>query len=220
MAERAAAASEEAVVSRTWADLATNVPGQAARAQAQQLRDARPVATFLARFFGVHTDERAWRIGADGEERVARQLAKLDGCWRVLHAVPIGNRGADIDHVVIGPPGVFTINTKHHPSAKVWVGGNTVLVNGKRQPYVRNSRTEIRRAARMLEAQVGFAVPVYGLIVVVGTAKVTVKAQPEDRVAVLERRRVTRWLSDLGAIFPAASVDQIYSAARRSTTWA
>lgn len=64
-------------VPKPWVDLALNRPGEAARARAVELRQAAPVRTTLARFLGVHTDERAWRIGADGEESIARELAKL-----------------------------------------------------------------------------------------------------------------------------------------------
>ncbi len=73
-----------------------------AREAAQAARDAAPVKTTLARVLGVHTDERAWRIGADGEEKVAAQLAKAarkDLRWRFLHAIPVGERGSDIDHL-------------------------------------------------------------------------------------------------------------------------
>src|ERR1019366_9010690 len=51
------------------------------------------VRAFLARTFGGHTDERACRIGAEGEEEVAAQrerLAKKDPRWRLLHAIPAG----------------------------------------------------------------------------------------------------------------------------------
>jgi len=87
------------------------------------------VRTFVARVFGVHTEERAWRVGAVGEEKVADRLAKLvtkDPRWRVLHAIPVGERGSDIDHLAIGPAGVFTINAKYHAGAKIWVGGDTL----------------------------------------------------------------------------------------------
>jgi hypothetical protein len=43
---------------------------------------------------------------------VAKGLPKLDEAWRVLHSVPVGSRDSDIDHVVIGPGGVYTINAK------------------------------------------------------------------------------------------------------------
>jgi hypothetical protein len=52
---------------RPWVDLAANTPGAQARAQARVAREAAPVKTVLARLLGVHTDERAWRIGAEGK---------------------------------------------------------------------------------------------------------------------------------------------------------
>ena len=58
-------------------DLAANRPGAAARAKALEVRRAAPVRSRVARVMGVHTDERAWRVGADGEEEVGRRLAKL-----------------------------------------------------------------------------------------------------------------------------------------------
>jgi hypothetical protein len=88
------------------------------------------------RFWGDScTDEWAWRIGADGEEKVAAQFDKVAGKdprWQFIHAIPVGTRGSDIDHLVVGPGGVFTVNAKNHPNAKVWVGGDTFLVNGHR----------------------------------------------------------------------------------------
>jgi len=55
----------------------------------------------------------------------------------VLHAVPIGGRGSDIDHVLIGPGGVFVLNTKTHPGGKIWAGRNAIRVNGFAVPYLR-----------------------------------------------------------------------------------
>ena len=202
-------------------DLATNQPGAEAREQAQAARDAAPVRTVLARVLGVHTDERAWRIGADGEEKVAAQLAKVakkDPRWRSLHAIPVGDRGSDIDHLLIGPGGIFTVNTKNHPGAKIWVGGNTFMVNGHRQPYVRNSRYEAERAAKLLTAACGFPVYVQGLIVTVNADDVVIKTQP-DGVNVTWRNNLVKWLLRHGDIHAPETLDAIYEAARRSTTW-
>ena len=140
---------------------------------------------------------------------------------RVLHAVRVGDRGADIDHVVIGPGGVFTINTKHHPRASVWVGGDTVMVNGHREPYVRKSRYEARRASRLLAEHVGFPVPVTGLVAVVGArGGFTVKAQPADgAVAVVHGRGVARFLRSRPTCLDLRQIDAIHEVARRSTTW-
>jgi hypothetical protein len=90
-----------------WRDLALNRPGQLAREQAEAeltaMRERSRVGTFIARAIDMKTDERAWRVGAGGEETVGAKLEKLHAHgWRVLHAVPVGTRGGDIDHVLIG----------------------------------------------------------------------------------------------------------------------
>lgn len=206
---------------RPWVDLATNRAGAEARDRALAARDAAPVKTVFARVLGVHTNERAWRIGADGEEKVAAQLAKVarkDPRWRFLHAVPVGNRGADIDHIIIGPGGVFTANAKHHPGAKIWVGGNTFMVNGAKQPYIRNARYEAQRAAKILTDACGFPVFVEGLIITVNASDLVVKAQPEG-VIVAPRMQVAKWLPRLGDTLTMEAIDTIYNVARRSTTW-
>jgi hypothetical protein len=52
--------------------------------------------------------------GAEGEEHVGGLLEQLsDGGWRVIHDASLG-RG-NVDHILIGPPGVFTVETKSHP---------------------------------------------------------------------------------------------------------
>ncbi len=51
------------------------------------------------------------RKGARGEQSVGEVLESLDDRYRVHHGIDTG-RG-NIDHVVIGPTGVFTIETKN-----------------------------------------------------------------------------------------------------------
>lgn len=204
-----------------WQDLTMNKPGAGLREQAIAAREAAPVKTLLARVRRVHTQERAWRIGADGEELVGAQLsraAKKDSRWRFIHGVPVGNRGSDIDHLIIGPGGIFTVNTKHHPNTKVWVGGNTFMIDGHKTPYIRNSRYEATRAASLLTAACGFPVHVEGLIVTVNAADVTIKKAP-DGVHVTWRNDLTKWLLRHGDILTTETVQAVYDVARRSTTW-
>jgi hypothetical protein len=52
--------------------------------------------------------------GASGEEQVGGILDHMsDRGWRVIHDASLG-RG-NVDHILIGPPGIFTIETKSHP---------------------------------------------------------------------------------------------------------
>lgn len=52
--------------------------------------------------------------GASAEEHVGGLLEELPGDeWRVIHDASLG-RG-NVDHILIGPAGVFTVETKSHP---------------------------------------------------------------------------------------------------------
>jgi hypothetical protein len=130
----------------------------------------------------------------------------------------VGERGSDIDHVVIGPGGVFTLNAKNHPNAKLWIAGDTFLVNGQRHPYIRNSRFEAFRAAGLLSSAAGIKVDATGVVVPVGAAGVVIKKAPHD-VVVVNRMRLVKWLTSQPEILVPEVVGTIFEAARRSTTW-
>jgi hypothetical protein len=55
----------------------------------------------------------AWQRGAQGERRTARLLDRLvrDG-YVIFHDLAVPDSGANVDHLVIGPSGVFVIDSK------------------------------------------------------------------------------------------------------------
>jgi len=213
-------------VGASWDDLARNRPGQGVRTQADAalaaMKDRSRLGTFLTRAFDVKTDERAWRVGADGEESIGARLDRLTKHgWYVLHSVPVGTRGSDIDHVLIGPGGVYTLNTKNHPGGVVWVGQHAIKVNGTTVPYLRNSRFEAGRAEKLLTAIVGWPVIVRPVLVfLTGTLvpNVTIKQQP-DGVLILDRTDIPGAFKRAASRLTADQLDQVFEKARRSTTW-
>ncbi|MEQ4209835.1 nuclease-related domain-containing protein [Actinopolymorpha sp. B17G11] len=151
-------------------DLARNRPGQAAL-QAAQARST--TWTRLARLLGFRTRDASWRVGARGERLVGRTLwwARALG-WRSLHAIPVGDQGADIGHLLIGPGGILTINTKHHRGAHVKAGREVIFVRGQPTAYAAKALGEARRAAKLLSRAHGRPVEVSPLVVVVGAVRI------------------------------------------------
>ena len=175
-------------------DLAQNRPGQQVRAEAEALladmRERSRIGTFLARAFDVKTDERAYRVGAKGEEAVGPRLEKLvvHG-WHVLHSIPVGKGKSDIDHLLIGPGGAYTVNTKNHPMKQVWVGQHVIKVGGHSTRYIPIARYEAERAQKLLSAAVGFDAPAKAVLVILtGTVipQIAIKQMPEG-LLVLDR---------------------------------
>jgi hypothetical protein len=192
-----------------WRDLVRNEPGQA-------------LWDHLATLFELKArqERNAWRHAAQGEESLAAELWRIarPGQWRYLHSVPVGSRGSDIDHVLIGPGDVFTLNTKNHRGSNIWVSGNTFMVNGTRQRYLPNSRHEALRAGRLLSQACGFPVAVRGVIAVIDPRNFTIKEHPAD-VAVTTRVQLPRWLARQPQALDPIRVDAIFRIARRSCTW-
>ncbi|MEU5192136.1 nuclease-related domain-containing protein [Streptomyces klenkii] len=198
-------------------DLASNPPGTALRDllvnSGPSLRQ-RAVAWVLRR----PTKWDSWRKGLAGERRVGDELNRLGRQgWRVLHSIPLP-REVDIDHLLIGPGGVFSINTKHHHKKAVWVGDDAVKVNhGKPEPYVRKSRAEARRVERVLERYCGFAVPVEPVLVFVGVTDLKVVVT-QLKVRVYQEREVAA-LAPLSGVLTTDQVEQVYSVARHRQAW-
>ncbi|WP_162138954.1 nuclease-related domain-containing protein [Gryllotalpicola ginsengisoli] len=165
------------------------------------------------------TDEsRKWYVGALGELRVARELDKLGPEWTVLHAIPAGARGRDIDHLVVGPGGVFTINTKCHEEARVWVAGAHLRVNGVTKPYVLRSRDEATDASLALSRATGANVSVRGVIAFVAPKQLDIKSEPDD-VSIVSDRGLLRFLRRQRAVLSASMCAAIVAAAEQRATW-
>ncbi len=204
-----------------WDDLARNAPGASARARASELRHEHPLLTSAAALLGIRTSAQSFAAGARGERIVGRLLNRWAARygWHVLHAVPVGQRGADIDHVVIGPFGVVTVNTKTSGTT-VWVGEYGMTVGGKPVDYLRKSRREATRTARLLNQATGLDVPVQAAIVFAGARRITIRRGGPADIAVLPApRSLRRWLRRQPPVLQPAQVDAIYQAARKPASW-
>jgi len=78
-------------------------------------------------------DPERLRRGIRGEEAVAEALAGLPSSYWVLHGVSTGH--GDVDHVVIGPTGVFALETKAW-EGKFYRSRGQLYCNGKPAEHV------------------------------------------------------------------------------------
>lgn len=205
---------ESAPLATSGVDLATHRPGHAVLAHLWALH-----AEATAGGLGALTDEFVnYSVGFVGEEIVGAVLARRGGGWHVLHSVPVGSGSTDIDHVVIGPPGVFTINSKHHPGGRLQTkGAETVFLGQTWVPYARKSVAEATRATALLAAGCRFPGEARAVIAVVG-ARVDTRL-PLDNVAVVAGDQLLDWLYDQPQTLTPAQVEHVFASARWSRTW-
>lgn len=112
------------------------------------------VAIAMWRFFALRPVMRRLKLGLQGELVVGQYLDRLhaDG-YQVFH--DIEGQNFNLDHVLIGPAGVFTVETKTwnkpHANAKVTFDGERLLIGGKEAE--RDPVTQARAQAAWLRVQ-------------------------------------------------------------------
>jgi len=210
-----------------WEDLALRRPGHGLLEEAATARATR----------GPEAD-RPYRLRADGQHAVAAALAKLTrppalrrgrgARWRILHALPMAFAEGDVvlDHLVIGPPGLFVIEVANIPGGRVGLGDQQLdLGNGATLDLDRRRRIGVEAADRVSAALARAAgatetldpPAVYPVVAVVGAILVG-HGRPRG-VTVSRIGPLPRLLSAFGSPQSDLAVAQIHEVARRSTTW-
>ena len=162
--------------------------------------------------FRPSPDAVAWRRGAAGERRTARLLGPLERHgWAVLHDLAVPGSRANLDHLVIGPGGVFVIDSKQYrgrlqldPSGRLWHGRYPLA------PTLRAVSFEADQAAQVLPDPGVAVVP----IVAVHGAQVPWGKVVMDGVPVVSARRLPSMLRQLPAVLGPERVAALADQAR------
>ena len=124
--------------------------------EATLLRERRFIGSLLLKLQDDPLRTRAWERGASGERIVGARLDKLDGI-AVLHDRRIPGTRTDIDHIAIGPGGVYVIDAKlyggmvRHRRADHLRRDRRVSIEGdERAKLVARMRTQVSAITRAL----------------------------------------------------------------------
>ncbi|WP_407735807.1 nuclease-related domain-containing protein [Hyalangium sp.] len=157
-----------------------------------------------------------------GEEFVGRILASLKPLgWTILHDLEFDSDSdiGNVDHLAIGPQGVFVIDTKN-VSGLVSVGGYGIAVDGRAKDYVSQviaQAQEVRE--RLLQATGRRSLWVQGVLAFVD-ANMDVTGFPQD-VLVVRAENLVSVLQDAPPerTLGRNVLSELVQAAKASRTW-
>ncbi len=172
----------------------------------------------MARQMGPIAAE-AWAQGARGEERVGRILAPLRSQgWAIISDLQFNDVG-NIDHLAIGPQGVFVIDTKN-VRGLVSVGSAGIAVDGWPKEYVdqvREQAFEVRD--RLMQATTRESLWVQGILAFVD-ASMEVRGFPPDVLVVRAENLVSALQNSRpGRSLSAHELSELARAANAPSTW-
>lgn len=222
----AAARSADRPPRPSWRDLTQQIAGASQRLRVREVRDARRHGTGDRP--ELHRHERDLIAGAEGQEYVGQRLEELrPHGWHLIHSIPLGPNGADIDHLLIGPGGVVTLNTQNCAGADaeavrhIRVCEHQIYFDGHQTNQPVAVRQKAAEAERVLSRACGFAVDVLpALVILTGPNAPRIEfSQPTTDLLVLDWTTLIPRLAGLPTRLPEWRKRAVFSLARKSTTW-
>jgi hypothetical protein len=201
--------------------LAGHLAGHVAIGELLRAQGEIPTRTLVGRLFGLSPLSAETQVlyrGVVGEINVGESLDRLGTGWVVLHALTLDEDASDIDHLVIGPCGVFIVSTKNHSGLEVWASQRTFVAGGIRQPHIRDMELEMGQAERLLSESTGHPVQVAGILAIVAPKSLVVTEKHRD-VTIVPASQLVPWLMKRKGALSYAGVARIGAAAARASTW-
>ncbi|MGN6753342.1 MAG: nuclease-related domain-containing protein [Intrasporangium sp.] len=166
--------------------------GGSARRRADEL--LAQAAAARAQADALEHEAGAWQAGADGERRVATELAKLPASWQVLHdrLLRPGQSLTNIDHIVIGPSGLYLIDSKNWAGAVSVYNGTLWQHNGASRCRT-DALKQVLHAGAEVESAIGL--PVTPMIVLAGASSAKFLPCRVEGVEVVPARKLRSWLN-------------------------
>lgn len=139
--------------------------------------------------------------------------------WSVLHGITRNARGTDVDHLLIGPGGVFSINAKFHEGKKVWLSEHAIGVGGKATHHLREARSEAKKVKELLDAAYSSPHEVTPVVVIAGTSSFSRGKKVPSDVVVRHVSEIADWVAGMEEKIRPWEVEQLYGVARWERTW-
>ena len=154
---------------------------------------------------GLYRIERFF-IGARGEERVSRILAELPDRYHVFNDFVAGR--VHVDHVVVGPAGVFAVETKYW-RGKVTIEEGHILVDG--QLPNRAPLAQVQREAARVKAELAKTGWIGSVTPVLAFASNTFQAHIAELngVVVLNASEISNSFSTERVVLPPDELDRL-----------
>ena len=158
----------------------------------------------------------AWRRSSVAERKTEAQLKRLERRgYRTLHARAIPNSEAQIDHLVIGPTGVYAIDSeKWEKKLPVRVQNSRKLFRGPfdMKPRLTEARWEAAQAGELMSAAYGREVRVVPSLAIYGPM-VPWKIMTIRDVDVYEGPRARKWITKRERALTEEEIDRLYEIA-------
>ncbi len=112
----------------------------------------------IAYLLGIYTHQRyiTWKSGISGEDAVIRELKRLNDSYYLINNIVVPPNRGDTDHIVLGPNGIFVIESKNYGGEIKCTGDSwsRYKIGRKGKPYelwIGSPSNQVKRNSKVLK---------------------------------------------------------------------
>ncbi|MEA3255140.1 MAG: nuclease-related domain-containing protein [Candidatus Altiarchaeota archaeon] len=112
----------------------------------------------IAYFLGIYSYQKyiTWKSGSRGEDAAVKELSKLSDFYRLINGAVIPPNRGDTDHIILGPNGIFVIESKYYGGQIACKGDEWTRhkIGGKGKRYdlwIGSPSNQVKRNAKVLK---------------------------------------------------------------------
>jgi hypothetical protein len=143
-----------------------------------------PIAVVMALWMSRSGLDGTYQLesGIEAEGWTSKDLRKALGRgWHIVDHISFGKLG-DVDHVAVGPGGVFAVETKYTDSTQDSRAGRAIV-----ESWIDQSWANARHVRLLLKHNYGHEIAVRPIVVTSGSKFLSLRAQVEDKDVVRRR---------------------------------
>jgi hypothetical protein len=151
------------------------------------------------------------KLGIEGEEITAKVLESLGNDYKVLHSIPLELNKKDLDHIIVGPTGVFLVNSKNYRSKSLLIDNEYIIYNKKRY----TDPIDIRRDSDLVEKL--FKIKVNPILCLINNNNLKIKSSNITKV--LHVNKILDYIEKKERIYSNEQVIKIYNEMSNIKKW-
>ena len=159
---------------------------------------------------GGEKNDNSWGTGYMVEELVGTKLAALGDNYLVIHDLSKGKGRENIDHVVIGPTGIFVIESKANRNAMVYYQNNQRIISNLGNKFMKQAARNACWVRENISSLLKNDEFVHGIIVRPLNADKKIEMCCSNRVCVMDGDAVYNHIKNFNGWLSNENISKIY----------
>jgi len=164
---------------------------------------------------GVRKNDDSYGIGYLTEELVGTKLAALGNEYLIIHDlqkgidIKTGNKKGNIDHVVIGPTGVFVIDSKSNKNQMIYYKNNVRKLSELAEKFMNQVAGNALWVHEEIKKKLGIDLFVYGMVVRPFNESRKIETYCKNRVCIMDGDSVYEHIKQFEGRLSGEEIDKI-----------